>query len=244
MTGSGPRVLLTRPRADGEATARRLAALGYRAVLAPVLEVVPLAAALPAGPAPDALVLTSANGLLSPSPALLRLRDAVPLFAVGRASAAAAQAAGFADVRCADADAARLADLLVTSTPPGAVLLLLAGRPRKPDLEDAFAQGSRRMLAVETYEARPAAWDGQTVAGLHAYPPAAALHFSRRSASLTMQAAAAAGLRERFTRMLHVGLSDDVLAGLGGSAGLRLAVAAEPRTDSLLQALRRTLPTL
>ena len=54
------RILVTRPREQGEATAARLAALGHEALVAPLLTIVPTSGFPPAGPC-DALIVTSAN---------------------------------------------------------------------------------------------------------------------------------------------------------------------------------------
>ena len=56
-------VLVTRPQPGAAETARRLLALGRTPVLAPVLEIVPLAADLPPPDGIQAVLITSANAL-------------------------------------------------------------------------------------------------------------------------------------------------------------------------------------
>ena len=61
-----------------------------------------------------------------------RLR-ALPVFAVGRRSAEAMAAAGFADVTSADGDVSDLAQLVAARLKPAARLLYLAGEDRSGD---------------------------------------------------------------------------------------------------------------
>ena len=75
------RLLVTRPREDGEAFAKLLAARGHEAVVAPVMEVQFLAGPPVPLEGVQAVLATSANGVR----ALVRRtqRRDVPLFAVG-----------------------------------------------------------------------------------------------------------------------------------------------------------------
>src|SRR5207245_2589780 len=106
----GLRALVTRPRAEAESLAEALASRGIAAIIEPLLEI-----HYRSEPAPDlagvqAVLCTSANGVR----ALARLtaERALPLFAVGEASAARAREEGFARVESAGGnvdDLARLA---------------------------------------------------------------------------------------------------------------------------------------
>ena len=83
-------VLVTRPRQQALLTARRLHALGHRAIIDPLLVV----RTIDAGPLDvrpiAAVLLTSSNGLRGMDERL----KALPVFAVGRATATGAQRAG------------------------------------------------------------------------------------------------------------------------------------------------------
>ena len=103
------RVLITRPREDAEALAEALAVRGVEALVEPLLEIVPLNPGDFDLAGVQAALLTSANGARALA-AATGLRD-VPVLAVGEATAAAARAAGFAEVAVAGGDvAACLAD--------------------------------------------------------------------------------------------------------------------------------------
>lgn len=131
-------VLVTRPLEDGAAIAARLAQMGHRALLAPLLT-----PHFPDGPEPDfrdvqAVLVTSANGVR----ALIRRtarRDLI-IFAVGPQTAGEAQAAGFAQVRNADGDAKALAEATARwTTPDKGVLLHVCGAEAPGTLADTLA---------------------------------------------------------------------------------------------------------
>lgn len=122
-----PAVWVTRALPAAHATAACVAALGF----APVIEPVVALRALPFDPAAAdgaaALAFTSAAGVRAFAAASPGRHLAV--FAVGDATAAAARALGYADVRSADGDVAALDRLLAAEAPPGRVLAPGALRP-------------------------------------------------------------------------------------------------------------------
>ncbi|MBK1970712.1 uroporphyrinogen-III synthase, partial [Brevundimonas diminuta] len=120
------RVWVTRAEPGAARTADRLTALGFTPITAPLLTLEPLPGALDAVPAPAAvaaLALTSPNGVEAFAPLISRFRRH-PVFAVGDATAEAARAAGFADVRSASGDIHALAHLIAAEAPPGPLLAL------------------------------------------------------------------------------------------------------------------------
>ena len=90
------KVLITRPREASERLARRIAALGYEPVIAPMLKIVPQTSSVPLPPGTGTLLFTSANGVRAF--ARRQPERSAPVFAVGAATADAARAAGFGDV--------------------------------------------------------------------------------------------------------------------------------------------------
>ena len=102
MSGHGRgRVWVTRAQPGADRTADRLLALGYVPVVLPLLALEAIFQ-----PNPDlsdvwALAFTSRNAVTAFAP--LTPDRALPVFAVGDATAEAARAAGFADVRSAAA---------------------------------------------------------------------------------------------------------------------------------------------
>src|SRR4051794_23634043 len=98
-------VLVTRPEPDASATARRVAALGWEPVVAPVLRII--GGAVSCRTRFDAILVTSRNAI----PALPEWYRHLPLLTVGSATASRARDAGFPIVVDADGDAGDLARL-------------------------------------------------------------------------------------------------------------------------------------
>ena len=228
------RVLITRAAADGERTAAMLAERGHGAVLAPVATIRPTGAALPAGRF-DAVAATSRHAFADLDATLDRR---LPLFAVGRRTAEAARAAGFRDVRVGTGDAPALADLLRLTLPRPVRLLYLAGRDRKPALEDALASAGYGVAVAEVYAAEPCAvWPVEVRDALKRSAIDAALHYSRRSLDLALALAARNGLEDAFLLLHHFCLSADSAEPLLERRAFTVGVAERPDEDALLALL-------
>jgi uroporphyrinogen-III synthase len=229
------RLLLTRPEPDAQHTAAALRAQGHDVILAPLLRIAPVAGA-PIGAGPwAAILITSANAAhaISAHPRVTPLRP-LPVFAVGRRSAEAMAAAGFAKVTSADGNVSDLARLVAAWLQPAARLLYLAGEERSGDLAgDLRAHG----FAVETaviYRAIAAT----------SLPPAAAdalasgidgvLHFSRRSAEVFVEAARVAGVLESALQAAHFCLSAPIAEPLAQAGAADIRVAERPNEAVLL----------
>jgi uroporphyrinogen-III synthase len=231
------RIALTRAEDDSEATAAELAARGFEAAIAPAIEIRALPAAPPKGRF-DALVATSRRAIQALGAIDRGRLAAIPLHVVGARAARAARDAGLAPVGEPAADAAALVERLARTLPPGARLLYLAGRDRKPMLEAGLAAAGFSVQAVELYaaEAREA-WSGREAGAVGGCD--AALHYSRRTAAIAVTLAARSGLAERFRLMLHVCVSADVAEALAAAGAARIVVAAAPDEAHLLTALER-----
>ncbi len=174
------RIWVTRARPAARATADALRAQGHLPLVAPLIAVRTLAAAPPDLEGVSALAFTSAAGVRAFA-ALTARRDR-PVFAVGRATAAAARAAGFAAVTDADGGGRDLADL-IAAAPPAAAVLVPGARAPAFDLPSA--------LAAAGVEARPLA----LYAAERVDPPprrALALLAAGRLDAVTLQSAGAA----------------------------------------------------
>ena len=233
------RIWVARPEPGAARTGERLAALGHRPLLAPVLRVRPTGAALPPGPY-DGLILTSANAL----DAALAIADpgalrGIPIFAVGSRTAALAEAR-LGPVTVGTGDAAALAALVRRRLAPGARLIHLAGADRKPEPASALAVAG---YALETHVAYAAEavphLPEAAFAALAASPSGldAALHYSRRSARVAHRLSEAAGHGGAFGALRHYCLSDDVAEALDQAGVAVHFVAGRPREDDLLAGL-------
>lgn len=230
------RILITRPEPGASETAGRLRALGHDPVLSPVSLLRPIAASLPAGPI-DAVVVSSANALRSLDAAALEQIRLLPVFTVGDATARIARDLGL-DAIAGPGTAGHLSKTVATRCAPAATLLYLAGEPRKPDLERAFAARGFRLHLALCYRMEPAtALSVQAVTTLRAGTIDAVLHYSRESAARLSALATASGCVQALHRPRHLCMSADVADGLLMASPLRVAIAAHPTEDGLLSLL-------
>jgi uroporphyrinogen-III synthase len=225
------RVLVTRPMEDCARTAAALESRGHAALIAPLFDVLAVAADM--GGVFDAVIATSANAVrMADASGVLRLA-ALPLFAVGEATAHAARAAGFRNVTAAAGDSRELARSLRAGMPEGSRILQLAGRPRRDEVLAALA-GQFHLTTVETYEtiARDVLPDDARKA-LTRRELDAVLHFSPRATRVFGDLAAKAGLLVAAQALTHVFISS-------AAADPRFPkgrIARRPSLESILDAL-------
>ena len=237
----GLRALVTRPRAEAETLAAALAERGIEAIIEPLLEI-----HYRSEPALDlagvqAILCTSANGVR----ALARLTGerALPLFAVGEASAARARDEGFARVESAGGSLADLAALARDRLRPDAGRLLhVAGSAVAGDLAGALRATGFAVDRAVLYEARPAAGlSGACVRALSAGIVDFALFFSPRTALIFARLAVRAGIAEVLDPVAAISISAAADSALGKLRLRERHIAERPDQPSLLTALDRVL---
>ncbi len=230
MRGPAARVALFRARDDAALSGARLRKLGFRVASLPVISIA--AAAVETGHKRyDAVVASSARALVGGE----TQKAASPLYVVGARTGRAAKASGWRLAAPPAPDAARLAEMLRRRLPPGASILYLAGRDRKPTLE-ASLDGFCALEVAEAYvaEAR-ASWSPPEIRALASCD--AALHYSRRSAVLAARLAETAGVMSSFLALRHYCLSDDVAEALRAIGAPCVVVAEWPDEAALFAAL-------
>lgn len=236
------RALVTRPRLEAERLAGALALRRIEAVIEPLIEVCyrdwPLGLA-----GVQAVLCTSANGVR----ALARANGerAVPLYAVGEATAARARAEGFAAVESAGGDVGDLARLVRARLRPGdGRLLHVAGSAVAGDLAGDLAAAGFSVERAVLYDASPvAALSRETTAALAARTIDLALFFSPRTAAIFVRLASDAGVAAGLAAVAAVSISPAADAALGTLAFRERLIARAPtqaavldRIDSLLAA--------
>ena len=208
-----------------------MAALGFEPVIAPVIAIRPREIA-PRGRF-DAVLVTSRNAV----PALPASLRATTLLAVGSATAERARAAGFADVRDAEGDAAALLALTRQTMREGARLLFAHGVGQGDSLAQSLADAGFAMTRRRAYAAGP----------VRRMPDAArlALQTGQVHAAMFLSAETARAFVRLLPRGLHGGLADvDALAN-GEAARQALAllpwrqvrVSVRPTLDEVLALL-------
>lgn len=227
------RLLLTRAADDAARTREKLEAMGHQVIVSPVIEIVGTDTSWPLGVV-DAVVATSAHAFLEPPDGLSpETRRLLPLYLVGNRTAAAARASGFLGASTVAKTAAALAREIGELAHRPRRLVYLAGHDRKSDLEAAFADMDQSVDVVEVYAARPVAMPNQeALKALHGNAVDGVLHFSRRSASLLVDATKKAGLD--IGRPTHFCLSEDVAAPLRDAGCPAIEVALKPHEADLL----------
>ncbi len=231
------RLILTRPLDESTKLASQLAALGHETLVSPVIEIrnqpgvtVDLAGA-------QAILATSANGIRALAAAAAE--RAVPVYAVGPATAAAAQAAGYVTVHVAGGDVDALTDLVVAEADPaGGRLIHAAGTALAGDLKGSLEGRGFTVERIVLYEARPAErLTPDAVAAIRAGAFDGVMFFSPRTASNFVNLACDAGLADRFAGATAYCLSQTVSAGLGPLEFARLVIAEAPTEAALIAAL-------
>ncbi|MBV9565565.1 MAG: uroporphyrinogen-III synthase [Bradyrhizobium sp.] len=239
-------VLVTRPHPDNEATSAALRARGFEALLAPMLRFEPL-------PFRDdgadirAVIASSANAIRAAVPALVQSRLLqLPLYAVGKHTAAAAREAGFVNVISADKDAAALRDLIIADLPKKkrkqAVLLYLAGADLSRDLAGELGERGLDVVTVTTYRMVPLlTLPRDTCAAFRANGVEAVLHYSARTAQAFVEAVRGEGLEISALALPQCCISATVASVLHEAGAMQVSVAASPDESGLLGALERAL---
>jgi uroporphyrinogen-III synthase len=224
------RVVVTRPQADGERTAQAFEARGHDVLLAPLMRVETLAADLSGEWA--GVIVTSGNALaaIEGQPQAESLRT-LPLFAVGRRSAAAAR--GFAAVHSADGDVRDLVALIAREH-RGDTLLYLAGEDRAADLVGELARAGIRAEMRIVYRAATERFPPILIAALEAGDVDAVLHYSRRSAEYYLQGAHDAGILEAALAVTHACLSPQVAEPLRAAGVTDVRIASRPEEAAML----------
>jgi uroporphyrinogen-III synthase len=146
-------LIITRPQEDAEPLANELAALGVKSLLAPLLSIEVSGTKTPDLTNVQALLLTSANGVRAFTN--LSKERKIPLYAVGHASALAAQKAGFNNVESAGGDVKTLAELVCEKLDfrDGAVLHI-AGSMLAGDLAGILVQNGFDYRRIQLYHAK------------------------------------------------------------------------------------------
>jgi uroporphyrinogen-III synthase len=232
------RYLVTRPEPDAQATADAVAARGHEALVDPMLRV----ALGPVGTLDlfgvQAVAVTSPNGVRALSDAAAI--KALPVFAVGAATATLAREQGFHTVLSAEGDGAALGALIAMRADPAAGVILWAhGHDKSHDLVGDLAARGFRGRAIEVYRAEPAsALAPATAAALKTGTLDGVLVFSPRTGRTFLSCLEAAGLTDMARRLTVHALSDKVAASFQAAGFDQVVTAAKPTAE----ALYRTLP--
>lgn len=231
------RVLLTRPRDDAEATARRLAEIGIDSVVAPLIDITYIEDATIDLRGVQAVMVTSANGVRALAQVSPR-RD-IAIYAVGDASADAARQAGFTEVASAGGDVGALAALAGARLDPQAgAVVHVAGSAVAGDLMAELSQRGFSARRVQLYRAQAvSALPEAARAALRDSAVDAVLFYSPRTAGRFADLVAVEGFERDCAGLTAICLSDNVAAALGDVPFAEIRVAAQLNEDAMFDVL-------
>ena len=231
------RVLITRPRPEGERLARGLRQRGFETRLEPMLEIHHRAVAPPALARPQAIVLTSANGARALA-AATALRDP-PVYTVGEQTAATAAAVGFETVHAGGGDLDSLAETVRRALDPAAGPLLYGcGADRAGDLGAVLGDAGFTVVPAVLYDAVAAAMLSTGCAeALHRAEIDAVLFFSPRSAAVFVSLVRDAGVEGSCADVTALCLSAAVAEAAAPIRWRWVRIAPRPDASSLLALL-------
>lgn len=232
------RVLVTRPRADADAFAARLHALGHTTIVEPLIDIVYLD-----GPTLDltgvqALAFTSANGARA---AARRTNErAVRVIAVGPATAIEATMLGFIDVSLSSGEGVHGLQRAVLGAlkPAAGAVLHVTGTVTAGDLKASLTAAGFTVRTERLYDARAAeTLSGALIAELSANLIDAATFFSPRTAGLFATLIEEENLASACRSMRAVVLSPAVANALQTLGFRDVLIAPEPTGEAMLARL-------
>ena len=229
------RVLITRPDPDGVDFAEACRKVGLTPLLAPLMTISYADKSIDLEDV-GALAFTSANGVRAF--ARLSAQRDLPVFAVGRVTAAVASELGFSNVLVADGDLPSLARLAAENAAKiNGALFHGAGADRAGDLIKLLENTNIKARRETLYkaEAAKALPDAARNALVDTKPLEWATFFSPRTALLFSNLVADAGLQDRLTNTHAVCLSDAVAEALSKDAWKAVSVVSRRDANAVIE---------
>lgn len=232
-------ILVTRPEPAGSELAAKLRREGFETYLAPLSRYVPVDADLVALSGCEAIVFTSAQavGQFPPAP---EGRDKT-VFAVGTATAEAAQNAGFGPVITAGGDVRDLAQMLIARKDELGLktVLHVSGEDTAEDLGQLLVDSGitverRVVYRTQFIDALP----DDVAAALTGGKIDTLLLFSARAAQHWLHLLSTEELRAGSADLEVICMSDRVAAELRGTPHRAVKVARTPQMDAIMDILR------
>lgn len=240
------RVLITRPETRASGTAEKLEELGHAAVSFPLFAPVHDRAAAEAALAVPhaAIAATSAEamrGLANLGPALTP-HLGTKVFAVGKATARAARAAGFSDVLVSSGSGLELGRLVVDhyagTGKPLLPLLYLASEKRMGRFEKVLAESGLDCVVTETYSMEPVRYSmEEQQAMLVAEKADAVMFYSREAANAFFELDVLATSRDVIRKTLFLCLSRNIAEAVPEDLQNSAVVSDNPDEDELIDLL-------
>lgn len=227
----GLAVIVTRTQPGADDTANALTQRGYRALLSPMLQIIPCGLDPAALAGVRDLIFTSANGVdafaASGTPA-----EGLTAWCVGPSTAAAARETGFSKVVEGDGDAGDLARLILTARGEiSGPLLHIANDAAAGNLVATLKDAGLPARFAATYRTEPApALSAPALAALKEGPVLLLVHSAKGAAAIAQSGA-------KLDQAIIVAISEAAAAPLQGIPLAGLHIAGRPNEDALMAAL-------
>ena len=231
------RLLVTRPEPDALKLRAALEEHGHEATVEPLLSVSYEDTGEIDLEGVQALIATSRNALRAlRSHRLLGEARKLPLFAVGKATAAEARAMGFEMVLTGAGTVDQLEAHIVSVADPAAGLLLhLAGDTLAGHLKGELELQGFRVVQAVVYRMQPAkALSAETVEQLAMGEIDGVILMSPRTATIYAGLVRKQGLTSVARGLIHFCLSEAIARRLEPLGGVRTEIAEEPRLEEVL----------
>lgn len=223
-------VIVTRPAPGAEKTCQQVAALGWRVIWHPLLQIEATPRPRPEGDFAQ-LIVTSAQVI----PALQDVARDIPVCAVGAATASRLRAHGFINITTSAGNAASIVAHL-GSTPPSGRVLFPTGTQLGLKLTYALQARGWDVVRYLTYRSRPVtSLSDSLIAQIGAGAVDAILFFSSRTASAWVKAAAGADVDT--SRIRAITLSAAIATRLTLSDWREISISEAPNHDAILRRL-------
>lgn len=233
-------VWVTRPQPGATQTAKRLTALGFEPLIAPLTEIVGVDADLSKLSECAVVVFTSANGARFFPTEAAKALIGKPVFAVGEATAEAVRALGFKRVEIGPGDAATLACLIANRTSTNDMIGYIAGQQRTGTLEQALGALKRSAVVVEIYTTKKVSQITYSGASFfQTDQDRAVMIYSALSAQVMVSILAENRLPQNLDKAHYIAISQRVSDVLAYTAGLTCAVAGTPDEAGMIAALKK-----
>lgn len=234
------RILITRPEPDATKLAKRLETLDHEATIEPLMSVsfddadpVDLSEA-------QAVIATSRNGLAGlEAQGAHKIARALPLFAVGKATARTARDLGFELIVTGAGTVHDLVPQIVaTCDPQAGFLVYLAGDVTSANLQAELEPHGFRIDAPVVYRMQAAeSFTDDTFEQIATGEIDGVLLFSPRTADIYVRLVKKHRVTAPAARMTHYCLSDAVARRLAPLGKIRIETASAPNLDAMLSLL-------
>ena len=238
------RVLVTRPENRSGGTAAKLEELGHEAVsfplFAPVHDLIAAQSALTTPHSAIAVTSTEAVRGLEQLGVALAPHLKTKVFAVGKATARAARAAGFSDVEASTGGGQELGELVAEyyRARPLLPVLYLAGEKRMGRFEKVLAENGIECVVAETYRMEPIVYSLEEQQAMLVETKADAVFFySREAANAFFDLDLFRVSREAIRKTLFLCLSRNIAEAVPEELQNSAVVSDNPDEDELIDLL-------